>query len=177
VVRRARALLLVLHPVVAVTGCSRDVVGPLDTGGGPASLCVPLPEGSAVAFGDEVLRNDATQPVTIDSVRLVDAQGLALSGSFLVPIAGRTLLGTRPHPPSEPVWEQRKPAEGAVLAPGEERNLVLVLDRASLRGQFRDVEVAYTAGGDVYRHRVDHALLVVPEPPCPQELPEPPSPE
>lgn len=63
----------------------------------------------------------------------------------------------------------RRAVVGAELAPGETWNLALTLGREERPGTFADVKVRCTVDGDASRHRLAHALTVVPAGPCPSE--------
>lgn len=129
-----------------------------DTGRG--EQCTPVGGDLPVVFGDEVVGNVSSRPLRIDAVRLVRAEGLTIRDAFLLSIRDRTLLGTRPLPPAVPVWQDRREAVGARIAPGEEWNLALVLVRDGQPAGFADVEVAYTVGGDSSVQRLGYSPTV-----------------
>jgi hypothetical protein len=151
-----------------MSGCSTGAadVGPLGGTGGLARLCTPIPGVEPVVFGNETLRNGGESAATIDSVRLVEADGLRVTDSFLLPIQNKVLLGTRTIPPDVGPWSERRAAAGATLEAQEEANLALVMERQP-SGSFSDVEVRYTAAGDRYTLRLGYALKVVSTGPCP----------
>lgn len=78
-----------------------------------------------------------------------------MEGAFVTPIFDMSLIGT--EPPTEGThgfraWQQRTPAQGAVIAGKEDRNLVLVLKLTDPLGHAKEVEVLYhDARGRNYR--------------------------
>ena len=156
-----------LAVVAVLSSCGDGAQGDGALGGetGLVTVCTPVAGSGPVVAADEVLRNDSTQPVTLDEVRLVEPDGLTLLDAFLLPVLDRTLLGTTALPPGSHAWAQRRQGVGAVLAPGETW-LALALDRGEPRASFTDVEVACTTGGDSSTHRLRYALTVVAAPTC-----------
>jgi len=94
-----------------LAACSNGLsdVGPLGPSGGQAHLCTPVPGTAPVVFGNEVLRNDSSGPVTIEAVRLVEPEGLTLTSAFVLPIQGTTFLGTTANPTSSAAWSEQPP--------------------------------------------------------------------
>lgn len=165
--RRARtAAAVVVAVVAACTASCGDAAAPLGDDASLVSLCTTVAGTSPVVAGDEFLRNEGTVPLTVDDVRLVGAAGLVLRDAFLLPVEDRTLLGTSALPPTSPVWQQRREAVGAQLAPGETWNLALALERDGEPARFTDVEVAVTADGDTSTARLGYALTVTSTTPC-----------
>lgn len=129
------------------------------------------PTGNAVTVGTEVLEpGDAA--VTIDEVSLVDADGLALIGSYVTAVVNTTTVGSWNSFPPTPadlaengyLAEELVAAEGATLDPGMAPawNLVLGLQVEEHRaaGQAGRVQVAYHAGRRDYVWRSSTELEV-----------------
>lgn len=148
-----------LLAVGCLTACAQGAA-PLAGDESLMALCTPVPGTAPVVSADEILRNETDDAVTVDAVRLVGAQGVTLRDAHIVPIEDRTLLGTTPMPPASSVWQERRQAVGATLAPGETWNLALTLDRSAQPSRFTDVEVDVTAGGDDSTVRLGYALTV-----------------
>lgn len=159
---------LVLGPVLALLACGDgdESVGALGRDKTRIEQCTPVQGDSAVVFGDGVLRNEGGRSLRIDAVRLVQPDGLTIRDAFLLPIRNRTILGTGSFPPGSPVWQDRRKATGANVAPGEQWNLALTLERDGHPTKFADVEVAYTVGADSAAHRLGYALTVTDRPDC-----------
>jgi hypothetical protein len=127
-------LLLGAVAIAAVVACSdnRSVGTALNLGHHSGTVCVPAPKNDDVIFGDTLLRQEADDRVTISDVSLVNAEGMALRDSYLVQIRpGEALVGFRLASDQAQMpanWNARVPAEGSVLEPGSEWNLVLVID-------------------------------------------------
>jgi hypothetical protein len=133
----------------------------MGTDAGHVEQCTPVEGDGPVVFADDVVGNVSGRPLRIDAIRLVQADGLTIRDAFLLPIRNRTIMGTRPFPPSAPVWQDRREAIGANVAPGEEWNLALTLDRDAQPTKFTDIEVAYTVGDDASTQRLGFALTIV----------------
>lgn len=104
----------------------------LNLGFGRGSVCVPAPEDDETVFGDTLLRQEADEPVTITDVSLVDPEDMTLTKAFLVQVQPGESLGGMRYASDESglpeKWDQRIEAEGAVVRPGDEWNVVLVVD-------------------------------------------------
>jgi hypothetical protein len=125
----------------------RDTVGLLGTMRPVGVECVPMMGFHTFTIGWETLRNSSTEPVTVDSVELTDADGVSLQRALIarVPAKGPSeLVGVwRGYPPhfgeSRHHIEAREfraaaPAEDAVIEPatsGSIANLVLILRTAA----------------------------------------------
>lgn len=158
---RAAASALVLLLAVPACGETNDSVGALGTDAGRVEQCTPVEGDSPVVFGDEFLGNVSSHPVRIDAIRLVRAEGLTIRDAFLLPYRNKTHMGTVPFPPDFPTWPDRREAIGAELAPGEDWNLALTLDRSGQPTKFTDVEVAYSVGDDSTSQRLGYAVTFV----------------
>lgn len=127
----------VVVALLATTGCGDRGAQPgrtLDLGQGEGRICVPAPAdpSAGVTFGDTVIRHSAAGPVTITEVSLVDPVDLELREAVLVPVVPGedVLVGMRHTSDLEglpPRWEDRVDASEAVVGPGENWNLVLVV--------------------------------------------------
>lgn len=83
----------------------------------------------------------------VRGVTLVDPQGLALDAAYLVPLGPGEVLGTSAYPPKSSQWAHRAEAGGAIVPAGEQRNLLLVLQRTDeRRGAAESIRVEYTVG-------------------------------
>jgi hypothetical protein len=105
-----------------------------DLGQDEHRICVPAPAdpSTGTTFGDTLVRHSAPGPVTITDVSLVAATDLELREAVLVPVfSGQDdLVGMR-HMSNlgemPPGWQGRIDAVDAVVATGEDWNLVLVV--------------------------------------------------
>ena len=145
-------LLLGAVAVTAVAACSenRSEGAALNLGYDRGTVCVPAPHNDDVTFGDTLLRQEADERVTISDVSLVNADGMAIRDTYLVQIRpGEALVGFRlasDEAQMPATWNERIPAAGAVLEPGSEWNLVLVIDSPP------DVTASADAARVRYRH-------------------------
>lgn len=149
--RSVRACLLLALVPTALGGCA--------TGSGP--LQFPVSEGSACkmqsavgaywSFGD-FLENTSDGTVGIDSVTLVNPVNLDNEANIILPLplvgSGESAVGIGDWPltgVSDGMWAARQDAAGAVVAPGEQVNLLTVVGRAAAGpdGYADAVEVRY----------------------------------
>lgn len=164
--------LTVVAAVVAVTtactGASDRTGDVLDLGHGEHNICVPAPStaGDGTMFGDTVLRNRSDSPITITAVDLVEPQGMRLREAVLVTVEpGTDLIGMRHVSNPEPLpasWDDRVRAEGTVVRPDEEWNLVSIVENdADGLASSKATRIYYeTADGKGYRQDTITALLV-----------------
>src|ERR1700749_2281265 len=105
---RKLLLLCALCAVAALlAGCGAGDPPPLGSGGG-AGVCTPAPQvGTPVLMGEFELRNQGTAPVTVRSVSLPGAHGMAMTEAWLGPgsTSGARLGGGLAWPPvTYPLW-------------------------------------------------------------------------
>lgn len=164
----ALALILICGGAFALLAKRTVPFGPL---GAPppnehASACTPAKDGRAYD-GQYALRNPGKDAVTIDEVRLVEPERLTIVGAYLAPIYG-TLIGNvppedSPYPDSVRAWRDRVRAAGATLPPGDERNLVLLLQIGEETGRAKLTEVRYhDTAGKRFRFLTTVDITVVP---------------
>lgn len=171
--RRIGVLVLLLGGIASVVvllgnretrNANSPSIGPLRPGEA-GRLCVPANQTVAVE-GAHVLRNPSSNNLQINRVRLIEPRGLRIQASYLTPILNETLIGLQsstPSPGSEgyPAWQQRIPAEGAVLPAREERNLVIVLEATgSGVHEATDVEVIYEDATNTFRYTTGKKVQV-----------------
>lgn len=123
----------------------------LNVGYDAGSVCIPAPDDDDVMFGDTLVRPEGEEPVTISDVSLVAPEHMSLRQAFLVEVApGETVVGFRRASDTGDLpkkWDGRVEADGAVLRPGQQWNLVLVVDSPP------DVTATAEAARIHYRHR------------------------
>lgn len=152
-----------LATAALLSACSTGPA-PLGDGGTPAQQCVPARQGQTITMGIYDLDVESgTSPVTVQSVRLGSPHGLKMTKAWVTPIFANTpLIGTALWPPpASPAWAQRKPAEGAVIKPGQDLNLVFGLTRTTARaGRSDGPVIVYTANGNTYMLAENVSLVV-----------------
>jgi hypothetical protein len=140
--------------LLTLSGCRTQFVsGPLNFGGGGSSeLCSSVKKGEQLVIGD-VIAAPKSESVTIKDVAFTGAKGVVLVSSFLLDIIGRHSIGSSLYPPLDwPAWDERVKAEGATLSPGEQKNLVVVIERGSQEAGHADaIEVTYSSVGGQFR--------------------------
>ena len=152
-------LVAILFAVVLVASCGDSAGltagGPLGPGGTSGRLCLPSIDGTATVAIDALT---ASEPVSIEAVRLQNAADLAIIDASVVVVPRTTLIGAHDaYPPNEihadaPSWSDRVPARGATLQPGETWNLILGVKVEGKRGTADAVEVQYTNDGNAHRY-------------------------
>lgn len=154
-------------PAVAalLVGCSgAGGPPPLGNGGGEGRTCALAPQvGTPVLMGLFELVNHGTDPVTVRSVSLPAAHGMAMTEAWLVPRDGGPNLGVGfPYPPvTSRLWAHRVPASDAVIEPGEDLNLAFgMLRTTAADGSSDGPMIVYTSGRTTYalRERLSLAL-------------------
>lgn len=153
--RHSGPLLLVLMGGLLATACQPTP--------GPASVVEPGPFGppfdhfvscsppgvDQVWFGGRTLTNAGSKAVTIDAVRLENAQALTLADAQLVPdvpVPGRFFIDPNPAKAfhkGQWGWKRRLPAVGATIPPGETYELVFRVKKHRDVGGFIGVTVDY----------------------------------
>jgi hypothetical protein len=125
------------------------------------------------------LRNQGTAPVTVRSVSLPDAHGMAMTEAWLVPVStsGPQLgVGLAYPPVTYPLWPDRVPAVGAVIRPGQDLQLAFgVLRTTAADGSSDQPMTVYTSGRATYTLREQGSLKLAGTkcflvPPSPQAL-------
>jgi hypothetical protein len=109
------------------------------------------------------LVNHGKDPVTVKSVSLPAAHGMAMTEAWLVPHDGGPNLGVGfPYPPvTSPLWAHKVPASGAVIEPGEDLNLAFgVLRTTAADGSSNGPTIVYTAGHTTYTLRESVSLAL-----------------
>jgi hypothetical protein len=151
--RRAVLLPAVLAVALLAAACSSGP-GPL----GPSAItgvdCGPASIGQAIIVGFDGLVNGKSQ-LTVNSVRLTDNHGLAMGVPWLVPLLnGDDNMGMGyPWPPTLkqfPQWRYRRHADGAVVRPGQNPDLVIPVWRTGKKAGQASITVYYTANGNTY---------------------------
>lgn len=174
----ARRLLLVAV-LAATSACEDDppAGNALDLGQAESTECVPAPEGADTLFGDTLLANGGEASVTILEVTLVEARDLTLERASFVELAeDEPLVGMR-HSSDERglprAWEERVPAEGAVLEPGDERNLVLrVAASAEDTASAEATRIVYEDDDGARHEQATTSRMLVTSRPCDEVLEE-----
>jgi hypothetical protein len=138
-----------------------DAQGPLQLGGDPGTLCLPLRTPGAFAYGMDALRNTGMEPVTLERVELRDSSHVSLIDSLVVPLTETTLVGNWSSwpPPAAATrsvqWAERRTAAGTVLPAGSASAFNLVLhgqvDAGASRAGFATVVVFYSEDDHQYR--------------------------
>ena len=113
--------------MVSLASCGSDVAvesGPLQVGGTPGTLCIPAAPDEITAYGDVVsVPADVKSAVVLDNF---DMDGVELQQVSIVPMEGSDSLGSLSldNPPT--VWNDKQPAKGAEIEPGESINIIAV---------------------------------------------------
>jgi hypothetical protein len=110
------------------------------------------------------LDNQGTAPVTVRSVSLADAHGMAMTEAWIEPLntSGPQLGVGQPYPPvTYPLWADRVPAAGAVIRPSQDLQLVFGVFRTTAAdGSSYGPMIVYTAGSTTYTLREQISLAV-----------------
>ena len=128
--------------IAACSGANAINTGPFSPGGANGErneVCAPVRRGGVLAYGLDAFTNSGGGPATIERVALTDPHNLQVLGAYAVPMTGTyaygVLDGVPPgrHLPAGVHWAQRQRADGAVIPPGAQINLILVLKPAGTK--------------------------------------------
>jgi len=118
---------------------------------GSGQQCVSQPPDKRVTMGLFNLKDYGNSSVTVASVTLANVHGLAIGRAWLAPIIGLETIGvTLNWPPTGRAWAQRIPADGAVIKPRQELNLVFPVWRTTSETSTANVAIACTSKGNRY---------------------------
>lgn len=137
--RNSAATLFALAFLMAGAGCS---VSPgyssVLTDGGTDEMCfVEVPPSEGKTLVGEVITNTGDRPVAVTEVRLLDAKDLVVEDAFMIPMqsGSGTALGSgstlTKDPEVQALLDQAEPAEGYIIAPGEQVNVVTAVSIAA----------------------------------------------
>jgi hypothetical protein len=169
--RIALTLVAGLLTLACVAGCSGPAPaanGPLEIGGDPGRLCIPLGKGRDLTYGFDAIRNSGPVPLEVQTVSLVQPHDLRLVEAFLLPIEGRPAIGaTAVWPPTNAdavaVWGRRAKAVGAQISKADGNvNLALHLAATSDEASFEAVRVRYRVGNREFVGRTSTRFRVKP---------------
>lgn len=139
------------------TELARSDGGPLATdGSGTGCSWNPSP---VYVYGDDIL--ETSEPIQIESVELVNGQGLEIVSAWTMPTGDVPFSGSWvvwPLPKDDVggdngiQWDQRERAEGAELDPGRRYNFLVRLKRLTAPGRqgFDAVRVSYRTSDRSY---------------------------
>ena len=161
--RRAAALALCLVTCATLASCDLPADGPIRGWADVSRTCFPpesVPDFRHSALGFP-LPEDLPPGVRIETVELVNPDGITIGTSSLIPVyqdaEGVWLtLGLEPFPPTENFpaeWEQAVPAIGDPVPTDAPKTLVveLRLDDGRDRGSVDGVRITYTVNGRHYQ--------------------------
>jgi hypothetical protein len=156
-------------PGPAVTTASREAAsgnkaGPLVTTAPPrgAASCMPVPDpaghvytwNTPVAFNLDMFLNQAHEPLTIESVALIDPHNLTLQGAIVYemphsryPLAMNAPVADEAAAVPKALWARHQTVPGAVIGPGHPAPIDKVLSTTNLYQIAPEVSLAVRAGG------------------------------
>jgi hypothetical protein len=127
-------MFLIMLALLVISGCTNN--GQVfDLGQTPGMDCIPGEKADSRIFGDTYLMHEGDREITITDISLVGADNMVLTDAVLVRLGpDEPVVGFGDWPlvhdddyslPQE--WDNRIKAEGAIINPGEEWNLVFIL--------------------------------------------------
>ncbi|WP_253863730.1 hypothetical protein [Prauserella halophila] len=130
--------------------------------------CAPHVDGkTTITANNGPLPNHAEVPITITDVSAVGAQGFTIIDVVLTSKNGAVNGAEYPPGPEGkggPTWDQRVPAEGATIDPGEKWWLVVGLRAEADRAEMERVQVDYRdAAGTRYRYVAASSYSYLPD--------------
>jgi hypothetical protein len=161
--------------IAACSGANAINTGPFNGGGSSGdrnALCTLVHRDGVLSYGLDVFTNSGG-PATIERVALTDPHNLQMIAAYAVPLTGNQAYGVldgappERHLPAGVHWAQRQRAGGAVIPPGAQINLVLVLKPAGTKGTARSVDVFYRSAGQQYHFQTVTSIEVLVAKSCP----------
>lgn len=146
---RKGIILLMLFVLLSLVGCSQ--ADQLYLGEGDGAVCMPGKTGESRTYAGTYVVHEGNREVTILEISLVNPKDVVLlEASFLEVDPSDTYLVGYVNWPLEKIpllWNERISVEGAVLKPGDERNLVVVVtSQAQDIASFEGVRIVYKDG-------------------------------
>jgi hypothetical protein len=163
---RKLLLLGALSALAAVlAGCGAGDPPPLGSGGSGGRACVPAPRiGTPVSMVLFDLDNQGAAPVTVLSVSLPNAHGMAMTEAWLVqlhPHSAQLGMGGPWPPVTDSLWAARVPAVGGVILPGKVLELAFgMLRTTAADGSSDGPVIVYRAGRTTFTLREGTSLAV-----------------
>lgn len=122
-------------------------------------------EGVGTVFGDVVFEHRGDDPIVVETVDLVNSDGLVLRESYLVGLAsGESVVGIGHQTDMSQLpttWDERREADGATVYPGEEWNLVVIVEPSTTDSGAADaISVEYSANGETFRKETLTSLVL-----------------
>lgn len=126
--------------------------GPMNLGGPDQWTTCMSSDGDKVTFGD-LFSISGTQAARLTALRLVNAQGLELEASYVLPVDGG-YIGAAAYPPTIDAWKERADVSGALIDPGSEHSFALVVAPIGGGTHTADGFIAtYEIGGTKYENQ------------------------
>lgn len=129
-----------------------DSVDPTASSGHLPAGQVDIRECVIASVGDELLLGDVLGPADADvelrGIEFTGLTGLHVLHTYLLdPAFGDLIASATKIPSDEPIWQNREAAIGAVLRPGDVRNLVLQVEVLTPVAGFDSLTIDYNADG------------------------------
>jgi hypothetical protein len=162
--------------IAACSGANAINTGPFSPGGANGDrneVCAPVTPGGVLTYALDAFTNSSGSPVTIERVALTDPHNLQVLAAYAVPMTGTYGYGVRRgapparHLPAGVHWAQRQRADGAVIPPGAQINLILVLKPAGTKGTARSIDMFYRSAGQQYHLQTNTSIEVLVAKACP----------
>ena len=125
-----------------------------------------------MTVGTDKIHNTGDEPVTVTNVVLVDAHGVSLIDSFVLPMPSPSadgslyMVGTKgSYPPQDagPDWDKRAPAVGAIVSPNQQRAFVFGI-KSDASSTLEKVTVEYKdSSGNRYEASTSTKIVVKPQ--------------
>lgn len=144
--KKVGILLLLLMALFNIVGCSKT--DQLNLGEGDGAVCMPGKAGESRTYAGTYVVHDGNREITILEISLINPKDVDILEAWFLEIdpSDTTLVGYVNWPLERIplLWDERVPVEGAVLKPGDERNLVVVVtSTAEDIASFEGVRIVY----------------------------------
>ncbi|MFM6981232.1 MAG: hypothetical protein ACKOWP_00445 [Microbacteriaceae bacterium] len=158
-------LIVVSVVTVQLTSCTAaNTDGPLQFTSDQSLVCGPLPEFGEAALGVN-LPNGLPEGIVIDSISVLNSQGLISQGAYLMPMTDLRLMLDK-FPPTEQFpdeWPQATIAEGTMLDVSQPQDIVIHIVSHENGGTLEGVQVDYSVNGIHYSSHIMMGLKLTPD--------------
>ena len=162
--------------IAACSGANAINTGPFSPGGPSGDrneVCAPVRPGGVLTYALDSFTNHSRDPATIERVALTDPHNLQVLAGYAVPMTGTYGYGVLDgapralHLPAGVHWAQRQRVDGAVIPPGAQTILVLVLKPVGTKGTARSIDMFYRSAGQQYHLQTITSIEVLVAKACP----------
>lgn len=139
-----------LLSTLGLAGCADAGAADVGFGGSPSKQCVHLESGDRVLIGETIAAKQ--HPISLKAVQLVNATGVKVLGSWIIPIRGGSALGVADvPPPSYIAWADRREVADFSVPANSQYNVVLEVQKnTATTGRATAIQIQGSTGGSQF---------------------------